>query len=107
VVKEPEHPYTRLLIGSIPRPDPKHHWGIKEKAPDRVPSGRSNNGAGGSAGRQGCHFADRCPNVMAMCREKTPPLYQTAPHRATACYLYRDSPVAAPEKLSEIFVARA
>ncbi len=101
VVKEPEHPYTRLLIGSIPRPDPKHHWGIKEKAPDTT----SNNGTGG-AGQRGCHSADRCPNVMSMCREKTPPLYQTAPHRATACYLYHESPVAAPEKLSEIFVGR-
>lgn len=37
---------------------------------------------------------------------KAPPLYQTAPHRATACYLYRESPVIMPEKLSEIFVAR-
>jgi len=98
VVKEPEHPYTRLLIGSIPRPDPKHHWGIKEKVPDTT----GKNGAG----RQGCHFADRCPNVMPMCREKTPPLYQTAPHRATACYLYRESPVVASEKINEIFVAR-
>jgi peptide/nickel transport system ATP-binding protein len=97
VVKEPEHPYTRLLIGSIPRPDPKHPWGLKEKVPDTT----GNSGAG----RLGCHFADRCPNVMPMCREKTPPLYQTAPHRATACYLYRESPVAASEKLSEIFVA--
>ena len=38
VVKEPEHPYTRLLIGSIPRPDPKHPWGIKEKVPDSRPA---------------------------------------------------------------------
>ena len=44
---------------------------------------------------------------MPMCREKMPPLYQTAPHRATACYLYRESPVAASEKLGEMFVARA
>lgn len=98
VVKQPEHPYTRLLIGSIPRPDPKHHWGIKEKIPDTA----GNSGAG----RLGCHFADRCPSVMSVCREKTPPLYQTAAHRATACYLYRESPVITPEKLSEIFVAR-
>jgi oligopeptide/dipeptide ABC transporter ATP-binding protein len=61
VVKEPEHPYTRLLIGSIPRPDPKHHWGIKEKVPDTASKG--------GAGRLGCHFADRCPNVMSICRE--------------------------------------
>jgi peptide/nickel transport system ATP-binding protein len=27
VVKRPEHPYTKLLIGSIPLPDPKRGWG--------------------------------------------------------------------------------
>ena len=96
VVKAPEHPYTRLLIGSIPRPDPKQHWGIKEKVPD--PIGKR------GAGLQGCHFADRCPNVMSICREKIPPLYQTAPHRATACYLYSEAPVAASQQLNEIFV---
>jgi len=100
VVKEPEHPYTRLLIGSIPRPDPKHHWGIKEKVADPT-------GPGGGVTRQGCHFADRCPSVMAICRQQTPPLYQTAPHRATACHLYSEAPVAAADQLSEIFVARS
>lgn len=94
VVKEPEHPYTRLLISSIPRPDPKQLWGTKEKAPDPAAKG----------GRQGCHFADRCPHVMAICREQTPPLYQTAPHRATACHLYHEAPVAQSQKLSDIFV---
>lgn len=97
VVKEPEHPYTRLLINSIPRPDPKHPWESKENA----------DGANKGAGRQGCQFADRCPNVMAICREKAPPLYQTAPHRATACYLYSEAPVAKSEKISEIFVPPA
>jgi oligopeptide/dipeptide ABC transporter ATP-binding protein len=96
VVKEPEHPYTRLLIGSIPRPDPSYPWGLNEKVPDAT----SNNGTG----RHGCQFANRCPHVMAICREKAPPLYQTAPHRATACYLYSNSPVAPSEKLNEIFV---
>ena len=27
VVKHPEHPYTRLLISSIPQPDPERPWG--------------------------------------------------------------------------------
>jgi peptide/nickel transport system ATP-binding protein len=33
VVKHPEHPYTKLLIGSIPQPDPNRTWG------DDVPGG--------------------------------------------------------------------
>jgi len=32
VVKHPQHPYTKLLIGSIPLPDPNRPWG--ENAPD-------------------------------------------------------------------------
>lgn len=98
VVKEPEHPYTRLLIGCIPRPDPKHPWGLREDARDTT--------GAGALGRLGCLFADRCPNAMPMCREKTPPSYQTAPHRVTACYLYRESPLAVQETLGDIFVAR-
>lgn len=99
VVKEPEHPYTRLLIGSIPRPDPKHHWGIKEHVPDTTDKS--------VAWQQGCYFADRCPEVMQICREKIPPLYQTAAHRATACHLYNESPVMGSETLNKIFIARS
>ena len=100
VIKEPEHPYTRLLIGSVPQPDPRRHWGSKEEVPDAPVDG------GGTKAR-GCQFANRCAHVMSICREKAPPLYQTAPHRATACYLYNESPVVASEKLNEMFVARA
>ncbi len=32
VIKDPKHPYTRLLVGSIPWPDPDRHWGGDEKA---------------------------------------------------------------------------
>ena len=106
VVKEPQHPYTRLLIGSIPRPDPKLSWGLKEQAPDPAHHSGSGGSAGRSTGRQGCLVADRCPSVMPICRTQTPPLYQTAPHRVTACHLYSESPVTKSEKISEIFIAR-
>lgn len=26
VITNPQHPYTRLLVGSVPRPDPDHGW---------------------------------------------------------------------------------
>ena len=35
VVGRPKHPYTQLLIGSIPLPDPNHQW------PGRKPQPRS------------------------------------------------------------------
>ncbi|MEZ4865122.1 MAG: ABC transporter ATP-binding protein [Caldilineaceae bacterium] len=84
VIKEPQHPYTQLLIDSIPLPNPKVHWGQREIQPRQ-----SNN----HTAQHGCTFADRCPQVMARCRTQTPPLYQTNSQRVVACYLYEDAPV--------------
>jgi ABC-type oligopeptide transport system ATPase subunit len=36
VVKHPEHPYTRLLIGSIPLPDPNRPWGEDAPGSDAI-----------------------------------------------------------------------
>jgi peptide/nickel transport system ATP-binding protein len=33
VIKDPQHPYTRLLVSSIPWPDPSMRWG-DETPPD-------------------------------------------------------------------------
>jgi peptide/nickel transport system ATP-binding protein len=99
VVKDPEHPYTRLLIGAIPLPDPKRSWGTSESLAEVT-------GATRPLG-QGCRFADRCPYRMTMCDEKLPPLFQTAPDRATACYLYRESPTTTSTALDQIFVGRS
>lgn len=95
VVKEPEHPYTRLLIGAIPLPDPKLSWGKRETIAEAT--------GGPRPAGQGCHFADRCAFRMPICLEQKPPLFQTAPNRATACFLYRDSPVTASTTLGQIF----
>jgi peptide/nickel transport system ATP-binding protein len=99
VVKQPEHPYTRLLIGAVPLPDPKRPWGQVEV----VGEGSEN----AQATSQGCRFTDRCAYRMPMCQEARPPLYQTAPHRVTACYLYRESPVTTSTRLEQNFVGRA
>jgi peptide/nickel transport system ATP-binding protein len=43
VVKHPEHPYTKLLISSIPLPDPSRPWGSEVPAgDDLLPSHRTN-----------------------------------------------------------------
>ncbi len=82
VIRHPQHPYTQLLIRSIPSPNPAQRW-MEEVIP-------------GSDGadmivRQGCAFAPRCPHVMPICREATPPLVLTH-GAAVSCYLYRECP---------------
>ena len=39
-------------------------------------------------GGQGCVFAGRCPSATAVCRRSRPPLLETDPTRAAACFLY-------------------
>jgi peptide/nickel transport system ATP-binding protein len=90
VIKRPHHPYTQLLVGSIPLPDPNRRWG------EHVVSAATNDAA---TLRTGCAFAPRCPHVMDRCRTSVPPLYQIDPHRASACYL---APMATPTDLPTI-----
>jgi len=78
VVKRPQHPYTQLLVGSIPLPDPERRWGENVVAASIDEAGTN---------RAGCAFAPRCPHVMDRCRTEIPPLYKIDPHRASACFL--------------------
>lgn len=78
VVREPQHPYTQLLMNSIPQAVPERMWHRDEAEP--APT-RPN------ADFPGCKFTDRCPHAMQACRVKQPPLYRAADHRAVACYL--------------------
>ena len=127
VVRQPRHPYTQLLISSVPEPDPNHPWGAVEIRTDvgevangatqveiNAPVGLLPASAGASAAAKahgghlisGCTFADRCPHVMPMCRESVPPLYRLDPTRAAACFLYRDSASAlAHEQLNDVMSA--
>jgi oligopeptide/dipeptide ABC transporter ATP-binding protein len=92
VVQDPQHPYTQLLIGSIPLPDPHHPWAAA-KAPAGI----------GTPTVESCKFTDRCPFAMPMCVERQPALFRTDPRRVSACYLYRDAPAIGPEALTSVF----
>jgi peptide/nickel transport system ATP-binding protein len=92
VIKEPKHPYTRLLVSSIPLPDPDLHWGGESEIAARVAAPAPPPAAG-----RGCKFANRCPYVMAECREAEPPLFRTDDDRAVACYLHTDTPITGQE----------
>jgi oligopeptide/dipeptide ABC transporter ATP-binding protein len=101
VVREPRHPYTQLLIGSIPQPDLELRWAPEPEASEVARR------AAQLGTLHGCTFANRCPAAMPMCLEAPPPLYRTDPHRAAACYLYRDAPALKAEEMDRVFVDRA
>jgi oligopeptide/dipeptide ABC transporter ATP-binding protein len=108
VVGQPRHPYTQLLIDSVPEPDPEHHWGtvversvngVNHTAAPATPDGQTATGHLLLA----CPFASRCPYVMPMCREHMPPLYRLDATRAAACFLYHDAPsILARDELNEV-----
>ena len=78
----PMHPYTQGLLNSIPVLGRKAH---KMLIPieGMVPSA--------SEEIQGCAFADRCPHVMQVCREKTPALKEGQPGHEVACWLHEEA----------------
>ena len=60
---DPQHPYTQLLIGSNPEPDPNHErTRTSVSIPGEIPSPVNI--------PPGCRFASRCPKVMDVCREQ-------------------------------------
>jgi oligopeptide/dipeptide ABC transporter ATP-binding protein len=94
VVQEPKHPYTRLLIGSIPLPDPDQPWQAETAVAAAAEISAGNNG--------GCRFAPRCPQAMAICQQAEPPLFRIDSGRAASCYLYRDSGVLRRDDLGAV-----
>src|SRR5215212_7971242 len=92
VIKQPQHPYTRLLVDSIPWPDVNRRWGETEiKAKEMELSEHV----------LGCKFSSRCPFVMDKCKE-IPPLFRLSEHQAATCFLHQSSPTMPSEQLSEL-----
>jgi oligopeptide transport system ATP-binding protein len=79
VYYHPFHPYTVGLLNSVPVLGKK---GRKRLVPIRgmVPSP--------SEHIRGCAFAARCPHVMKICRQETPPLLEVRPGHQAACWLH-------------------
>jgi len=90
VIKTPQHPYTKLLVDSIPWPNLDQRWGA-EKIIARTTDD----------GGDGCRFRSRCPRAMDICNT-SPPLFRIDGHHTAACYLYEQQPEIVPEKLSEL-----
>lgn len=79
--KNPLHPYTRALMSAVPVPDPP-----VERSRSRiilkgdVPSPLTE--------RKGCPFAERCPEAMAVCTRRVPPLLPAGNGGSVACFLH-------------------
>jgi peptide/nickel transport system ATP-binding protein len=79
IFENPYHPYTRLLIESIPS--------IKEKKPLNVTEGLTHDLRTPPAG---CCFQFRCPWVKDNCLEKKPEQMELNPDHWVACTLYQN-----------------
>lgn len=95
IIKNPQHPYTQLLVGSIPWPDPNLPWGDTEAVfpksvvfDERAP---------------GCKFAPRCPFVFEPCTKERPPLFRLEDGRAASCYLYQSEETIVRADLMTLF----
>ena len=87
VFANPRHPYTRVLLSAIPRPDPHR------KLARQVPGGDVPSPA---AIPPGCRFHTRCTFVVDRCRTDDPALHPINPGHLSACHRAEELP-AQPE----------
>ncbi len=90
VIKRPQHPYTQLLVDSIPWTDLDKRWGehpIKARE--------------SSAKSIGCLFHSRCPVPMDVCDQR-PPLFRIDAHHTASCFHFGAQPKVESDHLSEL-----
>ncbi|BFH73780.1 ABC transporter ATP-binding protein [Sulfurisphaera javensis] len=77
IFKSPMHPYTQLLLKSIPdvRKRKERLHGIPGEPPDLINP------------PQGCRFYPRCPFAMDICKKEEPQLVNISPTHYVACHL--------------------
>ncbi len=75
--REPLHPYSQLLIGSLPSLKKKE---VFQGIPGLPPSLLNR--------PTGCPFRSRCPQAMERCAVEVPLLREVQPGRQVACHLY-------------------
>ncbi len=73
ILTAPSHPYTRQLLGAIPRGEPRPVPTSTARLP--VP-----------AGGEGCHFRSRCSEATTTCRASMPQLTSHADGRRVRCF---------------------
>ncbi|MGB1287176.1 MAG: ABC transporter ATP-binding protein [Aggregatilineales bacterium] len=77
IFKNPGHPYSELLIDSVPS--------LKERKPLKITKGITHDPRNPPPG---CIFQLRCPYVMERCRTEKPARQEIRPRQEVACHLY-------------------
>jgi oligopeptide/dipeptide ABC transporter, ATP-binding protein, C-terminal domain len=75
IFDDPIHPYTKMLVGALPRVGDKSQ---KVGIPGRPPSLANP--------PDGCRFAPRCPHATDKCRKDVPDFVEVRPGRFAACH---------------------
>ena len=88
IFKDPQHPYTKGLIQSVP--DMRHKKDRLYSIPGNVPRP--------GTVTQGCRFASRCEFAFDRCLQENPDLYETSNTHTTRCFLYAEEGVEARDK---------
>lgn len=79
IFRNPIHPYTRMLIGALPRIGDRSP---REGIPGRPPALTNP--------PTGCRFAPRCPHAMEICRIQVPRFQEVESGRYVACHLVQE-----------------
>jgi len=81
LIERPLHPYTKLLMDSIPIPNPNLRWTERVDLTSIESTGKFRVG-------KGCVFSPRCPYIMEKCLTDNPELKNINLERKVACHLY-------------------
>jgi oligopeptide/dipeptide ABC transporter ATP-binding protein len=76
IYRRPMHPYSRLLLSAVPRPDPDKRAGAHAPLRGELPSPVHK--------PSGCAFRTRCPIAKPSCADAVPPL-ESRQGREVAC----------------------
>jgi len=89
ILGSPRHPYTRLLLDSVPAVDPASARRLVARAVPAIGE------AAGSPAR-GCSFAARCPYAVPRCLSESPALHTLEGGEAVACHRAGEWPAGLP-----------
>jgi len=77
IFKRTAHPYTSLLIDSVPPPTPSEHWSghiLNGEIPSPIHS------------PSGCRFHPRCPQAKEICKTAEPEVVEVQPGHVVMCH---------------------